>query len=317
MSTRWSEAEHEKLVALLPTRSHSEIANELGRTTHAIRQRAHQHGLVDTSDNWTAEQEAILRLAYADVGGPVDLTGVAARLGRHKTNVSRKARELGLGTSSGRRKSAAHAEAIRERSKANFGPSHPIWAHGKGECLSEETKAKIGAGSRRTWARLCQSPVKLEARNQKLSDALKGRPRTENAYSRGKQGKRADLAGRYFRSAWEANYARHLNALIARGEVRAWDYECRTFEFAHIKRGTRTYMPDFMVTFPDGRVEWHEVKGWMDPKSKTRIARFGRCFPEETLVIVGAAWFKAAERDGLAEQLPEWEWAKKRKRASS
>jgi hypothetical protein len=37
----------------------------------------------------------------------------------------------------------------------------------------------------------------------------------------------------------------------------------------------------------DGSHEWHEVKGWMDTKSKTRQKRFSKYFPDEKVRIVG------------------------------
>jgi len=63
-----------------------------------------------------------------------------------------------------------------------------------------------------------------------------------------KAGKRADLGNRFFRSKWEANYARYLEWMKNRGEITDWDYECDTFEFGRIKRGGRFYTPDFKVT---------------------------------------------------------------------
>lgn len=96
----------------------------------------------------------------------------------------------------------------------------------------------------------------------------------------------------FFRSKWEANYARYLEWLREKHQILAWEYEPRTFWFDHIKRGSRSYTPDFRVVFPD-REEWHEVKGWMDPKSKTKLARFGRCYPKEKLVLVERETMKA------------------------
>jgi len=131
--------------------------------------------------------------------------------------------------------------------------------------------------------------------------------RMRSGYSRGAQGRRADLADRYFRSSWEANYARFLNFQVKHGLISSWDYECKTFIFETIKRGTRSYLPDFLVTFHDGRQEWHEVKGWMDQKSKTRLARMARHYPNEVVRVIGPEWFKTANKGGLAAFIPGWE----------
>jgi hypothetical protein len=46
----------------------------------------------------------------------------------------------------------------------------------------------------------------------------------------------------------------------------------------------------------DGREKtefWVEVKGWMDPKSATKIKRFKKYFPEHNLIIIDKEWFKS------------------------
>lgn len=114
-------------------------------------------------------------------------------------------------------------------------------------------------------------------------------------------GKRA-----YFRSKQEANYARWLEFQKQRGIIEDWEHEPKTFWFEGIKRGINNYKPDFKVTFPDGRHEWHEVKGWMDSKSKTKIKRFGKYFPEETLRVYGVQWYRAAAKK-LSKIVKGWE----------
>ena len=66
-------------------------------------------------------------------------------------------------------------------------------------------------------------------------------------YSRCRGGKRLDLNSKYFRSSWEANYARYLNFLIKHNQLYKWEYEADTFVFEAIKRGTRSYIPDFKI----------------------------------------------------------------------
>ena len=115
---------------------------------------------------------------------------------------------------------------------------------------------------------------------------------------RGRTGTRIDL-GRFFRSSWEANYARYLNWLIERGQIAAWDYECRTYEFHKIKRGSRHYTPDFLITYLDGRQEWHEVKGYMDPRSATKLKRMARYYPQVRIVLIDAPVYREiAKRAG-------------------
>jgi hypothetical protein len=120
-------------------------------------------------------------------------------------------------------------------------------------------------------------------------------------------GRRDDLGGRYFRSRWEANYARFLNFRQARGEISGWEYEPKEFEFPGVKRGCMRYKPDFRVILLDGSHVWHEVKGWMDAKSGTRMKRMAKFFPEEEVVIIDAPWFKSAGKL-LSGVVPGWEF---------
>lgn len=124
-------------------------------------------------------------------------------------------------------------------------------------------------------------------------------------HSRASGGHREDL-GIYVRSIWEANWARYLNWLIAQGEIVSWEYEPDTFEFSKIKRGTRFYTPDFKVTNKDGSVEYHEVKGYMDQKSRTKLDRMSRYHPEVKVVLVDEACYRAMARQ-LKRVLPGWE----------
>ena len=134
-----------------------------------------------------------------------------------------------------------------------------------------------------------------------------GRFISGKAYSRGSQGRRPDLENRYFRSSWEANYARYLNFLLQRNEIAGWEYESQTFWFEQIKRGSRSYTPDFKVTFLDGHHEWHEVKGYMDQKSRTKLARMKKYYPSERIVLVEQSWFRQVQRSGLSGLIPNWE----------
>lgn len=125
-------------------------------------------------------------------------------------------------------------------------------------------------------------------------------------------GRREDLDGRFFRSLWEANYARYLKFLLDNGQIEKWEYEVHTFTFEGISRGCRTYTPDFKLTHRDGAVEWHEVKGWLDQKSRTRLERMKRYFPEEKVIVIDTEWFRQASRSGLSGVISGWEDGRRR-----
>lgn len=95
----------------------------------------------------------------------------------------------------------------------------------------------------------------------------------------------------YFRSSWEHLYALYLDWLKEQRIILQWEYEPKTFWFEEIKRGVRSYKPDFRVLRPDGSHFWVEVKGYMDQRSKTKLKRFKRYFPAEKIMVIDKVWF--------------------------
>ncbi len=91
----------------------------------------------------------------------------------------------------------------------------------------------------------------------------------------------------FFRSLWEVNYALYLDFLKKEKLIEMWEYEPDSFIFEKIKSGTRSYRPDFKITKKDQSIEYHEVKGWMTPKSKTQIKRMAKYYPNIKLRIIG------------------------------
>lgn len=111
----------------------------------------------------------------------------------------------------------------------------------------------------------------------------------------------------YFRSRWEANYARYLQFLKERNQISDWFHEPETFWFLQIKRGVRSYLPDFKIINKDNTHYFVEVKGFYDSKSLTKIKRFNKYYPQEKLFLVDAKWFKA-NSDKLKFLIPFWEF---------
>lgn len=96
----------------------------------------------------------------------------------------------------------------------------------------------------------------------------------------------------YFRSKWEANYALYLDFLVKQFEIEKWEYETDTFFFEEVKSGTRTYTPDFKIFKYDGSIEYHEVKGYMDAKSKTKLKRMTKYYPETKLILIQQDFYR-------------------------
>lgn len=156
----------------------------------------------------------------------------------------------------------------------------------------ELKRGKLGVGS------YCSNRCKAHAMS-KSTRTVSGRIRNSNG------GKRADLDGLYVRSSWEANWARYLNWLVSLGEIASWEYEPDTFEFP-VKRGSKFYTPDFKLISHDGSIEYHEVKGYMDRASLTKLARMKRHYPDVKLIVVAARQYHAVAK-ACRTFIKEWE----------
>lgn len=113
----------------------------------------------------------------------------------------------------------------------------------------------------------------------------------------------------YFRSSWEANYAMYLEWLKKNGYIKEWEHEPKTFWFEGIRRGCVSYLPDFRITELDGSEIYHEVKGYMDAKSKTKIARMARYFPAVKLVVIDKKQYQSI-KNTVSLIVEGWEGSK-------
>jgi hypothetical protein len=113
------------------------------------------------------------------------------------------------------------------------------------------------------------------------------------------------IAGKrsYYKSKWEMNYAHYLQWLKERHEIIDWEYEPETFWFEGIRRGVTNYKPDFRITSATG-IEFHEVKGYMDPKSKTKLARMKKYHPNVRMVLIDRDQMSSLKQ--YAGMIPGW-----------
>lgn len=311
MSAVWTEADDQKLRELHGTASIKEIANRMNRSPGSVRGRITRLGIAKRT-LWTAEEELQLSELYRAAGatGFLDLESFAKRIGRDAGNVCRKAISLGLQTSACRKKvsapkirapkyssdedrRAASSKRVKEWIAAN---GHPRGMAGKSHAPG--VMAAANAASRARWDSLTEDE-KSESINKALRAKVEKYGCIAPNVQRGnwKAGWR-EIGGRriYFRSRWEANYARYLEWLRCNGQIACWDHEPETFWFEAIRRGVRSYLPDFLVTETGGSKAYHEVKGWMDSRSKTTIRRFRKYYPQHTLIVVDGPAYRAIER---------------------
>lgn len=321
----WTPTDDTYLQEHFKTHSHAEIGATLNRTEKSVRNRCYVLGLRKAVPNWTVAELDLLRKWYADRDGkPIELDALAETLGRHKTNVCRKARELGLSNHrrtrvekiDGYYPSALPRFRTKEELSAYMSSRAKAWIQENGHprgMLGKRQPPEVVEKSRQRLIAMNQSMTPEEKREMGRRAArtrierygTAGPVNVENPYTRTKGGKRADLGDMYFRSAWEANYARYLNWLLENGDIASWEYEADTFIFEGYTRGAMTYRPDFKITEKDGRVVYHEIKGWMDGPSKTRLKRMAKHYPDVEVIVIGEAEYKALRK--WASLIPNWE----------
>jgi len=308
MNRKWTNQEIELVKLNYEAMTYADLGIILERTENAVRGLCHRLGLRKRESDWTIDEIDRLMAYYESHGSDgVDLAKLEEMFpGRIKSNICRKARQLGL-TDPHRSKTREHSLKMalisREWHKNN---EHPRGMAGKKH--SHETKQLISQKSREMWAD-SECILNSDEYRQRVSDRmslLHAGGKVRNRYSKGAMGKREDLGGLFVRSSWEANYARYLNWLIGVGEIERWEYESITFWFEEIKRGTRSYTPDFTVHLHDGSVEYHEVKGWMDQKSKTKLKRMAKYYPNVKIILVDKDVYYAIKRD-VQGFIPNWE----------
>jgi hypothetical protein len=317
----WSPADDAALTAMHGKISIIEIAKEVGRSRCAVRGRITRLG-ISKKVNWTEQEIAILREAYASAqgGGLLSLKALAKKLNRDPGNVSRKAAELGCETNPRRKKvearkvtprkfatreelSAAISQRIKEHIRQN---GHPKGFSGKRH--SDATRAHISVTSKERWESMSEDE-RLKHTEKGVITRLASGTLSPVSHKRGSwaAGWR-EIGGKrnYYRSRWEANYAYYLEWLKVHGQIVDWAHEPETFWFEQIKRGVRSYKPDFRVWENDGTSALHEVKGWMDARSKTCLARMKKYFPSEKVILIDGDQYRAIRLKAL-RMVPGWE----------
>lgn len=171
---------------------------------------------------------------------------------------------------------------------------------------SIETKDILSQKSLAVWKFKTESQ-KLEQVMKMLKTKVRNGTYAPQRHASWKGGWR-EIGGvkKYYRSRWEANYARYLDWLKQKGEIADWKHEPTTFWFENIKRGVRSYLPDFLVTENNGKQVYHEVKGWMDPKSKTKLKRMAKYYPDVQILLIDKSAYTALKR-ALAGLISGWE----------
>lgn len=227
------------------------------------------------------------------------MKSMAFKKGYKPTKETReKLRQARLGKPSGMKGKVPTKEHRRKISEALKGRKHSDERRQKNSDCHKGLKypgKKISVPRSQEW----RNKVSKANRGQKRSDQFKI---NASELRKGKLPKVIQRAGNYghihrgwfdingkqlfFRSKWEANYALYLDFLKKQKEIKDWQGEKDVFIFKAIKFGTRSYRLDFKVTKNNGEIEYHEVKGWMDKKSVTKLKRMRIYYPKVKIILI-------------------------------
>lgn len=289
------------------TKSLWKTAEEFGMCGQSVHERLVKLGIIE-KPVYTEEHREIIRSAYERgfLKGDGTLDRLAAITGHHKTNICRLARTMKLTNPSRSPTLERSIEMGIFVKRSHIQNGHPKGMLGKHH--PPGALAAISAASKASWKAKTkdeQAAITLKSMKTRVAKGIKNTMSRANASW--KSGWREVGGVRFYaRSRWEANYARYLQFLQEKGEITKWEHEPETFWFEAIKRGCRSYLPDFRVTLKDGGIEYHEMKGWMDARSITKIKRMKKYHPSVILIVLDAKWYRA-NSPTLRAIIKEWE----------
>jgi hypothetical protein len=312
---KWNDERDQYLRDNFEAMTHEEMAQHLGSTRPAVRNRCWRLGLRKKELKWTQQDVDKLK-ALCQVPDMTDIE-IAKVMGRSKAGISLKISRYGFAGSriktpkpKKQPKYATKEERLKAqglRVKKHFAEhGHPRGMLGKKH--TQEVKDVIGQKAR-AWSKNLSEDRRHEMtfkamRTRAANGTMQNMNRSNASWKAGWR----EIGGinKYYRSRWEANYARYLQWLKERGEIKDWLHEPVTFWFEGVKRGCVSYLPDFWVEENNGADAYHEVKGWMDDRSATKLKRMAKYHPTVKLVLIQDKQYKEIERK-LSALIPGWE----------
>ena len=290
MAHRWTQDEINFLQTYYPDKGKQWCMKELGMTDGQIRQKASDLGL---RQNHNSEffKDWQTRAALSKVG-------------KKRPEHAKLMRELYFDGKvlQVRESSETISKRVKEWLKTHEHPRGFLGRH-----HTQHVKDEQSLIAKRYWSNVTEEElgrIKICAMKTRWNNGTYARERPKVSWNGGKR----EVGGNniYFRSKWEANYARYLEWLKINGNIQSWEHESEVFWFEGIKRGCVSYLPDFKIMNNDGSIEYHEVKGWMDARSKTKLKRMAKYYPDKKVVVISAKEYKAIEKS-VSSLITDWE----------
>lgn len=280
-------------------------AEELGMCGQSVHERLKRYGIKLKNPKFSDGEKQLIIAAYSksEKRGEMKIKDLANSLNRSYNLVVREARRLGL-TNKNRKCSSEVCSSHKSRMKE----WHSKNPHPKG-MLGKKHNDQVIADMRIRFSLWYKNATQEQRNNRAKRQIMTRRDNGNDNRVHGSWKSSWRTVGektRFFRSRWEANYARYLEYLKTNGHIKDWQHEPQTFWFESIKRGVRSYLPDFKVYNLDETHYWVEVKGYMDDRSKTKISRFRKYYPNETLKLIDGSWFRKNSKN-ISLICKDWE----------
>lgn len=261
-------------------------------------------GVARKRNVFSGDDYEFLRNNYTTYRNAGNIQELADKLGRTKQFICRKAKELGLTDYENKISMKPFSSEISERNKKYYAThEHPKGF--KNHNHTKEAREKISKSSVRSW-KDPNSKQNSEEFKQRQSDLMMIRQfKNPTSRSRAFTGT-FNINGKniFFRSSWEVNIAYYFDFLKNNGEIKEWEYEPDVFWFHEIKRGVRSYKPDFRITENDGTTYFVEVKGYMDAKSITKLKRMKKYYPNIRIDVLDKKRYQDISKK--ASIIPNW-----------
>ena len=275
------------------------VGLEVNLTGQKVHSYLTKYGLINKMNYFTQKDKDFLLENYVKYASQNKLSEISILLKRTPSFISRKAKELGLTNKTKKFVSEEQKLKVSERIKKYIKENgHPKGMINKKH--SEKTKIKLSEKSKLAW----KNPnyiLHSEEYKQKISDRMakqQASGKMANNYSKAKNGTVTLNDKTYFyRSSWEVNIAAYLVFQKDNKMILDWEYEPDVFWFDNIKRGVRSYKPDFKITRLDGTQYYIEVKGWMDNKSKTKLNRMRIYYPEIEIELIDQKRYNSIKKN--------------------
>jgi hypothetical protein len=283
------------------------VAKELRICGQSVHERLIKLNVERNNPKLTIEEIEKIKKVYESgiVAGDGKLQKLSSDINRPINTICYKAKKLGL-TFYNRTKSDYICSQISVNNKQWYKThDHPKGMKGKthneiNRKIISESMKKLNSGfTEEDWYKRAKKSHETRIRNNIVC--------TKKDINKSWKSQWAEIGGKrhYYRSLWEVNYACYLEFLKNNGDIKEWEPEPITFWFEVIKRGVRSYKPDFRVTGNNDEIIYHEVKGWMDSRSKTTISRMKIYYPHIKLIVIDKPIYNEIKRK-LSKVIKGW-----------